>query len=256
MIGVTMHKCFTWLTCLVLISPVISFCQAQPTASNGWISLFDGESLAGWEVSPAAAESWSVVEGAIACDPRSRLDGARDLWTSDSYGDFILHIQWRLTDTPTEETWALIGPDGRELRDEQGNVQTATFRNADSGIYLRGSSKSQINIWNWPIGSGEVWGYRTDSTMPDEVRAAVTPKVRADHPVGEWNTFIITMIGDRLSVILNGKLVIDHAQLPDVPESGPLALQYHGGYDHENERYLNASSLVQFRNIFIKRLNH
>ena len=32
----------------------------------------------------------------------------------------------------------------------------------DSGIYLRGSSKSQVNIWCWPIGSGEVYGYRTD----------------------------------------------------------------------------------------------
>ena len=42
--------------------------------------------------------------------------------------------------------------------------------NGDSGIYLRGSSKSQVNIWCWPIGSGEVYGYRTDASQPPEMR--------------------------------------------------------------------------------------
>jgi hypothetical protein len=49
--------------------------------------------------------------------------------------------------------------------------------------------------------------------------------------------------------------VIDHAQLPGVPDSGPIGLQYHGGYDFENERYAPASSLVQFRNVRIKPLS-
>ena len=72
------------------------------------------------------------------------------------------------------------------------------------GIYLRGSSKSQVNIWCWPIGSGEVYGYRMDEKMPAAVRAGVTPKGNADKDVGEWNAFEITMKGDRLTVVLNG----------------------------------------------------
>ena len=53
---------------------------------------------------------------------------------------------------------------------------------SDSGIYLRGSSKSQVNIWCWPIGSGEVYGYRMDDKMPPEVRAGVTPKQKPTSP--------------------------------------------------------------------------
>ena len=112
----------------------------------------------------------------------------------------------------------------------------------DSGIYLRGGSKSQVNIWNWPIGSGEVYGYRTDKSLPAEVRRGVTPKVKADHPIGRWNRFVITMKGDRLTVVLNGRTVIERARLPGVPTRGPIALQHHG-------------DPIQFANIYIKELD-
>jgi len=91
--------------------------------------------------------------------------------------------------------------------------------------------------------------------MPPEVRAACVPKVCADKPVGQWNAFEITMKGDRLTVLLNGKVVIDNAQLPDIPAEGPIGLQHHGGFDKKTGQYSPASSLVQFRNIEIKRLD-
>lgn len=226
----------------------------EASLAKGWIDLFNGEDLAGWQVSEAAAQSWSVVDGVIDCDPRTTVPGDSNLWTEESYGDFVFYVEWRLTGTPTLETWPLVGPDGGAVLDEAGERVMATFANADSGIFVRGMSKAQINIWNWPIGSGEVWGYRTDGGQPAEVRAGATPRVRADNPVGEWNAFVITMIGDRLSVILNGELVIDHAQLPGVNERGPIALQYHGGFDQERGVYRNASSLVQFRHLRVKEL--
>jgi hypothetical protein len=97
-----------------------------------------------------------------------------------------------------------------------------------------------------------VWGYRTNKKMPPEVRAAVTPKVKADNPRGEWNTFEITMKGDRLSVKLNGKDVIGNAQLPGVPAEGPIGLQHHGSFDPKTKQWKGPPSLVQFRNIAIK----
>ena len=114
------------------------------------------------------------------------------------------------------------------------------------------SSKSQVNIWSWPIGSGEVYGYRTDSKQPREVRAGVTPRTQADKPVGEWNRFEITMRGERLTVVLNGKKVIENARLPDIPPRGRIALQHHGGF--ADGKYRPSSSLVQFKNIFLKEL--
>ncbi len=227
--------------------------HASELSGDGWISLFNGEDLTGW--SGPDNGPWAVVDGTIDCDPARSPEVRGDLWTEDSFGDFILYTEWRLTDTPTVEERPLIGPDGREKVDEDGEVITVEIENADSGIYLRGEPKAQVNIWNWPVGSGEVWGYRNDQSMPDEVRAAVTPRVRADNEPGEWNTFVITMIGEHLSVVLNGEVVIDNAQLIGVSEEGPLALQYHGGYDPETEQYGDASSLVQFRNIYVKPLD-
>ena len=86
-----------------------------------------------------------------------------------------------------------------------------------------------------------MYGYRTDKTQPAAVRAAVTPKLKADKPIGQWNRFAITMKQDRLTVVLNGQVVIENAQLPGVPSKGPIALQHYEG-------------TVQFSNIFIKEL--
>ena len=123
---------------------------------------------------------------------------------------------------------------------------------SDSGIYMRGSSKAQVNIWCWPVGSGEVYGYRTDNAMPPAVRAGVTPKRNADRDIGAWNAFEITMRGDRLTVVLNGEEVISNAQLPGVPARGPIALQHHGA--KKDGVWASPPALVQFRNISIKEL--
>ena len=62
------------------------------------------------------------------------------------------------------------------------------------------------------------------------------------------------MKGDRRTVVLNGQTVIENAQMPGTPEEGPLALQHHGGYHKGDDQWNSASSLVQFRNIYIKPL--
>ena len=80
----------------------------------------------------------------------------------------------------------------------------------------------------------------------------MTPKHQADHPIGEWNTFVITLKGDRLTVVLNDVTVIENAQLPGIPPSGPIAFQHHGEF--KDGQYVGNPSLVQFRNISIKRL--
>jgi hypothetical protein len=93
-----------------------------------------------------------------------------------------------------------------------------------------------------------------DKSMPPEVRAGVTPKLLADNDVGQWNTFVITLRGDRLSVKLNGQQVLKNAQLPGIPERGPIGLQHHGGKDPDGN-WRSPPSLVQFRNIRIRELD-
>jgi hypothetical protein len=236
----------------VAVVVAAAFLVSCATLNDGDV-LFNGTDLSGWKVPEGDNGHWKVVDGVIDYDAASESAKDKNLWTEKEYGDFCLTVDWRLKQTSGLYSMATILPDGSTKQDENGKEIKFDMPNADSGIFLRGSSKSQINIWCWPIGSGEVWGYRRDKDVSPEVRAGVTPKVHADNPVGEWNTFVITMKGDRLTVVLNGQTVIENAQLPDVPERGPIALQHHGGVN-EDGSYKPASSLIQFRNIRIKEL--
>jgi len=211
------------LTMVALSVALVSFgfgltaSAADNVAPEGFTALFNGKDFAGWQAArggkPESDEArakwqphWKVEDGVIQFDGQGP-----DLWTNAKFKDFVLLVDWRLP------------------------------RPGDSGIYLRGQGKSQVNIWCNAMGSGEVWGYRTDQAQPEEVRAACTPLKNADRPVGEWNTFKVTMKGDRLNVELNGELVIRDAQLPGVPPEGEIALQRHG-------------DPVEFKNIFVKEL--
>ncbi len=249
-------------TCCVLAAAVLAALAAgivAPAADTkppeGFTSLFNGTDLTGWKVPAGDNGHWKVKDGVIDYDARSEAKGEKNLWTTKNYRDFVLKIDWRLkTDPGFKHGVPVILPDGSHKKDADGKEVQVEIDDVDSGIYLRGSSKSQVNIWMWPIGSGEVYGYRMDKKMPPEVRAGVTPKKKADKPRGEWNTFEITLRGDRLWVKLNGEEVISKAQLPGIPEEGPIALQHHGVWNEKDGTWRGPPSLVQFRNISIKEL--
>jgi len=203
------------LTALVTIGALsATVLAADNTPPKGFTALFNGKDFNGWQARQGGVESeearakwqehWKVEDGVIKFDGKGP-----NLWTSKKFKDFVLMVDWRFP------------------------------KPGDSGIYLRGRPKSQVNIWCHPMGSGEVWGYRTDGRQPEEVRKACTPLKKADKPVGQWNTFVITMKGERLTVELNGEVVIKDAQLPGVPPEGEIALQRHG-------------SPIEFKNIYVK----
>lgn len=224
-------------------------------ADDGFTSLFNGRDLSGWIVPEGDNGHWKVLDGVIDYDACSEAPGRdKNLWTEKEYKDFTLRVDWRIKQTTGLYDMPVVLPDGSHKLDAEGREIKIPTPNADSGIYLRGTSKAQLNIWCWPIGSGEVYGYRMDKTMPPDVRAGVTPKVRADKPVGEWNRFEITLKGERLTVVLNGQTVIDNARLPGLPERGRIALQHHGGKNPKTGELSPASSLVQFRNLAIREL--
>lgn len=245
---------FCTATLLIFVFALTSSPSEEPVLQDEWVSLFNGEDFSGWIVPEGDNGHWKVVDGVIDYDAMSEAEDDKALWSENEYEDFVLKVDWRIKETPyTNPNVPIIMPDGSHKLDENGEVIRMAVPDSDSGIYVRGTSKAQINIWNWPIGSGEVYGYRTDSSMPDDVRAGVTPSMNADHNIGEWNTFVITMEGEHLTVELNGHTVLDQAQLPDVPESGKIALQHHGSLN-ENGEWVSPPSLVQFKNISIKEL--
>ncbi|MEM7392703.1 MAG: DUF1080 domain-containing protein [Verrucomicrobiota bacterium] len=208
---------------------------------EGFVCLYNGVDFSGWKYPEGHQGHWKVNDWRIRYDGKSEA-GDKNLWTEKSYKDFTLICDWRWTGKGQKAQRPIIQPDGTYEKDENGQQKSVEVTDAgDSGIYLRGNSKSQVNIWCWPIGSGEVYGYRTDGNMPADVIAGVTPKVKADRRIGQWNRFEITMKGERLTVLLNGKTVLEEARLPGVPAEGPIALQHHG-------------DPIEFANIYIKEL--
>jgi hypothetical protein len=215
----------------------IHIAELPPVANDagvkaaGFAKIFDGTTLNGWKHADDLS-NWKAALGIL--KHNGKPGPTNDLWTAKSYGDFTLVCDWRWSGRGPLKSQPVVMPDGSE----KGACE---IEELDSGIYLRGNTKSQVNLWNWSVGSGEVYGYRKDPAMPADVKAGVTPKTKADKPLGEWNRTQITLRGDRLTVILNGKLVIDNAQLPGLPATGPIGLQHHG-------------SAIDFANIWVKEL--
>lgn len=233
----------------------------EDTKEGEFVTIFNGTDFTGWNVPKGDNGHWKIVDGTIDCDALSEAKGDKSLWSEKEYGDFVLQVDWRIKETPWINRYArIVMPDGREKKGPDGKDILIAVPDSDSGILMRGKDGPhgkdgrQVNIWCWPVGSGEVYSVRRNKSFSAEVRAGVTPRTNADNDVGQWNTFEITLIGDRLSVLLNGVQVIENAELPGMPERGPIALQHHGGKDETGDWH-SPPSLVQFRNIRIKELN-
>lgn len=224
-------------------SEEINPADVAPTAdiagvkAAGFLSLIT-EDLASWAYQSDGVDNWLVKNGILKHTGKKSL--TTDLWTKEKYGDFTLVFDWRWAEKGELKGQPIVLPDGSEKLDATGQKELIEINELDSGVFLRGHTKSQVNLWNWSVGSGEVYGYRIDPAQSAEVKAAVTPKSRADKPVGEWNRMLISVKGQSLTVSLNGKVVIENAVLNEIPAEGPIGLQHHG-------------QAIDFANLWIKR---
>lgn len=223
------------------------------TEAEGFVPLFTGLDFRGWKLPEGDNGHWKIVNEVIDYDALSEAAKDKNLWSEREFGDFQLIVDWRIRETPyvNPRVYRLL-PDGSEELGPDGNPQPYPQPDSDSGIFLRGSGKHQVNIWCWPAGSGEMYGVRRDASLPAEVRAGVTPVVKADRPVGQWNRFDITVRGKTVKVVLNGKTVLPGVEIPDLPDRGPIALQHHGS--RKDGQWTSPPSLVQFRNLFVREL--
>jgi hypothetical protein len=209
---------------------------------EGFTNLCNGKDLSGWRgrkpnFNPAVEAKFTAEERAAKQkewnDDRDKhwtVDTAKGEIVSDGkgvhlatekpYGDFDMWVDW-----------LMVSPNG------------------DSGIYLR--DYPQVQVWDpanprevkngAPKGSGALWN--DNANNPGK-----WPLVKADNPVGQWNTFHIKMIGSRVWVWFNDKLTVDgqildnyfDRALPVLP-TGSIELQTHG-------------SEIRFRNIYIREI--
>ncbi|MDE0862675.1 MAG: DUF1080 domain-containing protein [Rubripirellula sp.] len=219
-----------------------NFLSPQTLREAGFRTLFTGESLSQWRVEPGHRRHWTVNEGVLHYDgqaeQRSNFD--KSLWTRESFGEVEHYVEWCLSAEPKMKEHPIVLWNGDFLRDLAGKRITRPHLDAgDSGIYFRGHFPCQANIWSQDLGSGEVNGYRTNRNFPVKLRQSCLPFENADRPLGDWNIFRIRLQNDRMSVNLNGRLVLQTEPLPDLPKTGPIGLQHDG-------------DPLKFRNIWVK----
>ena len=216
--------------------------KAMNEAPSGFLSLFNGRDLNAWrgrkgdfsvykqaEMSPKELEE-SRAQWAADARKHWKVDAAKGEIVSDGkgvflatdrdYGDYEFYVDWKMVS-----------------------------HNGDSGIYLR--SYPQVQIWDpentkevkngAEKGSGALWNNNADNP-------GKWPLVKADKPIGEWNTFHVKIIGARVWVWFNDKLTVDGQILDNIYDRkrsvlprGPIELQTHG-------------SETRFRNIFLREI--
>lgn len=208
---------------------------AEMTKEEGYVSLFNGKDLTGWKglvENPIKRHQMSTQEltaKQIAADKKmnetwSAIDGdlvfsghGDNIATIKQYGDFELLLDWKL--------------------DKNG-------KEPDAGVYLRGTP--QVQIWDISrtnvgaqVGSGGLYNNKKYESKPSRV---------ADNPLGEWNNFKIKMVGEKVSVWLNGELVVDDVTLENFWDRNQsifpmeqIELQAHG-------------SKVWYRDIYLKEI--
>lgn len=208
---------------------------------EGFRQLFNGKDLGGWRTDDAVKAVWSA-RGSYFVSKGGVKGRKLDLWTEESYRDFVLCVDWRLTKKPALLALPTFTADGLYARDEKRQIIYKEILNAgDSGIHLRGDGRYQVNIWSQPMGSGDINELHKDEKLPADLRRAMLPRLKADAPFGNWNRFFITLKGDRVTVVLNNETVIENCPLPGIAPEGPIALQYHGDD-------------LEFCNLFIQKL--
>jgi hypothetical protein len=200
---------------------------------GGFVSMFNGKDLAGWKglvenpVARAKMTPKQLAEKQVKADEIMRRDwkvdngllvfegkGYDNLCSVKDYGDFELYVDWRIT------------------------------AKGDAGIYLRGTPQVQI----WDIALTNVGAQVGSGGLYNNQKHMSKPLVVADNPVNEWNSFYIKMIGEKVTVYLNGQLVVDNVTLENfwdrkLPIFGKdaIELQAHG------ER-------VEYRDIYVREI--
>ena len=213
---------------VLFATPVLA---GEPPA--GFTPLFNGKNLDGWHGWAIHAKGGTPAEVAK-LSPVERAKKVAE-WTADAQKHWTVENGELVNDGKG----AYLATD-KQYGDIELLIEYKTVAGADSGIYLRDTP--QVQIWDWNqkfnpknatrkphLGSGGLFNNTPDALGRD-------PLVLADRPFGEWNQFRIIQVGERTTVFLNGKLVVDHARMENywnrklpLPREGKILLQTHGG---------------------------
>lgn len=202
---------------------------AEMPADAGLVPLFNNKDLTGWK---------GLVGNPIT---RSKMD-AQTLAKEQQKADDIMRKGWYVKDSILN-----FSGEGENIctTKQYGNfemyVDWKIEKEGDAGIYLRGSP--QVQIWDTSrvsvgaqVGSGGLYNNQEHQSKPLKL---------ADNAINDWNNFHIIMKGDKVTVYLNGVLVVDNVVMdnywdrkqPIFPKE-QIELQAHGTHVYYRDIYI------------------
>lgn len=202
------------LLVLVCASGALKAQEVKPPP--GFTALFNGHDLSGWY-------GWSTR------DPQELWDMSPEeqaKYKQQSVSGGLLDKKGKPLDDHVNAHWSVengeLVNDGhglflttdKDYGDFELQLEYKALPAGDSGVYLRGIP--QVQIWDpaepdpkglgRALGSGGLWNNRKGSPGKD-------PLKKMDKPLGQWNSLHITMIGELVTVVFNGEIVVDNAPL-------------------------------------------
>lgn len=199
-------------TLSLLTALALSAAFAFAADDAGFVPLFNGKDTTGWHLRRKDGHnSWSI-DGGVLKNTVNQGEHGTDLVTDKKFWNFTVRYEFQVPD------------------------------NSNSGFYLRGRHEIQI--------LGDFKGGKTAKGGNGAIYNHTAPSEFASKPGGEWQTAEATIIGNKITVILNGKKIHDNVECnkatgseidAKVTEPGPIFLQG----DH---------GTVWFRNMRIKEL--
>ena len=203
------------------------FCMGATTSraesDKGFVSLFDGESLNGWNYFGNTGGEYFVQDGVLVCPEKSK----GNLLTDKEYGDFVLRLEYKLEHNGNNGVAIRAPLAGAGLTYVAVEIQ---MLDDDAPMHW------YIRPWQH---NGSVYG--------------IVPAKNGKAKIGEWNTEEITCQGRHYKIVLNGRTIVN-ADLNRIDDQD--VLHTHPGFLRESGHlgFLGHSSLVKFRNIRIKEL--
>ena len=193
-------------------------------AEPGFVSLFDGKTLAGWQIAGQKGSGYHVENGLLVCP----ADGGGNLFTTKEYANFILRFEFRL------------------------------FEGSNNGIGIRAPLQGDAAYAGMEIqilddGAPRYQGKLKPAQYHGSIYDVVPAKQGFKKPTGEWNSEEITANGRLITVVLNGTTIVD-ANLDSVRD--PAVLKKHPGLARSSGHIglLGHGTRVEFRNFRIQEL--
>ena len=213
------------MTLRICLLAALLACSVPLSADeDGFVQLFDGESLDGWVLLGKKGEGYTVRDGVIACSKGS----GGNLLSAAEYSDFVLRFEFKL-EPGSNNGLCVRCPLGAQDMAYAGNELQI----------IDNSSERYANIKPWQK-HGSLYN--------------VAPaKTGALKPAGEWNSQEVTAQGSRITVVLNEITILD-VDTADVTDREVLAK--HPGLKRKSGHigFLGHNEPVEFRKIRIKRL--